>query len=253
MNYKTVSITSYEMINPKLAKVVIAYTGKPSKAEIRAALSKKFQFHAAPVENSFMKLTNDSSVGFVRVHREVRAASKEEIRANYRVMSASSNILMDNKDQSLWEVRNGAGGQFLARHGHEDLSELIEANTYHGRTDVPRVSQLTIAKAKPTELAAYVTPNGDMDYGIVLKTNDTKCQVLSMATRTVSVVPNKLVASFDPIKIPREIHTETVKHLKAAMNQRNKATEIDYWRTLFSYNPQYAEEMVRCVQEDTMA
>jgi hypothetical protein len=53
---QTVSITDYTLLTPKLAKVVIAYTGKFNKESLRAAITEKFEAKAAPVEDSFREV-----------------------------------------------------------------------------------------------------------------------------------------------------------------------------------------------------
>src|SRR5271167_1679662 len=109
----TVAITDYKMKSETLAKVIVSFTGSQSKEELRSALLEKFDGLAAPVEDSFRIVKAGVAVGFVRANKEVRVVSDKEIRASYKVMS--SNIMMDNDDKSLWEVREGKAGKFLAR------------------------------------------------------------------------------------------------------------------------------------------
>src|ERR1700676_2545328 len=130
----TVSITDYQMKTATLAKVIVSFTGKQTKDELRASLLQKFDGLAAPVEDSFRIVKAGVAVGFIRANKEVRVVNDKELRASYRVMS--SNIMMDNADKSLWEIREGKAGKFLARHGHEDLSELVNASV-NRRSDVP--------------------------------------------------------------------------------------------------------------------
>jgi len=248
---KTVSVTSYKMHNPHLAKVVVATTGNPSKEEIRQLLAEKFNFQATPVENSFRKLTANSAVGFLRANREIRVVEKAELRASYRIMS--SNIIMDNKDKTLWEVKSGAAGEYLVRCGNEDLSELVEANVYSKATGHPKVHQISIDRGRPAELAAYVTPNGDIDYGFVLKANSEKTLVLSASTKTPVKVSNEMVAGFYQPEIDAETRQTIGTQLRANGLKPGTKLELEqYYRALFSYAPDYLAKVISII-EDTVA
>ena len=115
----TAAITDYELITAKLARVVVAFTGRQTKDQLTETLAKQMGYMGTPVENSFRMLKAGVAVGYVRANQELRATSEKEIRAGYQVMA--SNILMSNDDRTLWEVKTGASGTFLARQGQEDL------------------------------------------------------------------------------------------------------------------------------------
>jgi hypothetical protein len=78
---QTVSLTDYELMSPKLAKVMISFTGKFNKESIRASLLEKFDNRAAPVEDSFREVRAGVAVGFLRANREVRVLDQQELRA----------------------------------------------------------------------------------------------------------------------------------------------------------------------------
>lgn len=244
---QTLSITDSKMIRPNLAKVVVAWTGKFTKDQMFAKLTEQLQYLAQPVENSFRTIRDGAAVGFVRASKEVRIVeSTKQLRAGYRVLS--SNILMDNNDRTLWEVKDGAGGKFLARHGNEDLSELVESSTYHGRQDVPKVRHLAIAGAARNELVAFCTPQGDMDYGFVVRTSQDKCQVVARSTNTTAIVPNEQISSIHQVSIKASTH----KEILAKMTSADRANAAEYWRTLFSYSPSYADQLVDYVNNDAV-
>lgn len=249
---KTVSITSYQMQNPHLAKVVIATTGNPTKDEIHQILAEKFNMQVTPVANSFRKLTANAAVGYLRANREIRVVEKAELRASYRVLS--SNIIMDNKDKTLWEVKSGAAGEYLARCGNEDLSELVEASVYSKGQGHPKVHQLAIDKGRPAELAAFVTPNGDMDYGFVLKANSEKTLVLSASTKTQTKVDNTLIAGFYQPEIDSDTRKAVGIQLKANGFKPGDKLEMEqYYRALFSYAPDYLAEVIRIIEDTVVA
>lgn len=245
---KVVSVTDYELMSPTLARVIIAWAGKMGRSEMYDALGQKLQYLAAPVENSFRRLTNTSAIGFIRANREIREfQSPKTLTARYKVMG--SNILMDKGDRTLWEVKSGPTGQYIARHGNEDLTELVEAATSRGRGDVPRLSRVTAARAAPSELAAFCTKSGVMDYGFVTSTGDKRCRVISQSTLGPVIVPNTMIASLHQVEIDRELHQQVMAKLDDG-GERKKAS--DYWRTLFEYAPEYAEKLVHYVEEDSV-
>ena len=244
---KTLSLTDYKLIKPTLAKVIVATTGTISKEEMADMLCANLRYLASPVEGSFRKLTKDSAIGFIRANKQTReldqAGKKGDLTARYKVMG--SNLLMDKQDRTLWEVRSGPTGSYIARHGNEDLSELVEASVQN-RADIPRVGRVTMAKAAVSEFAAYCTANGVMDYGFVTRSNDSAAEVISAATQQKTVVRNEMIAGLYPVTVDREVHKQVMARL---MTGEEKAKAADYWRTLFSYAPDYADELVKAVNE----
>lgn len=70
---QTVSITDYDLVSPKLARVVIAFTGKFNKETLRASLTEKFEAKAAPVEDSFREVRE--ALPWASCARTVKSAS----------------------------------------------------------------------------------------------------------------------------------------------------------------------------------
>lgn len=249
IDVNTVSITDYKLVAARLARVVIAFTGKHTKESITAALTSQLKFHAAPVENSFRIIKDNVAVGFVRANTEVRAIEdKAELRANYKVMA--SNILMDNADRTLWEVKEGAAGKFLARHGNEDLSELVGAATNH-RTGVPRLNQLAMASVAPREFVAFASASGDMDYGFCVSSNNEVgvVRVVSTTTSRPINIPSECIASVIPVggaKIPLSTHKRI---MAAGISREDAKQEAEYYSRLYAYDPAYRDEVIRQVND----
>jgi hypothetical protein len=240
------------MKSETLAKVMVSFTGRFNKDSIRAALLEKLNGLAAPVENSFRMVKAHSAggvaVGFLRANKEVRVVENEnELRASYRVMS--SNILMDNADKSLWAVKEGRAGKYLARHGNEDLSELVSASL-NRRADVPGLRHLSVAKAAAGEFVAFVGKTGDMDYGFAVRANADKVQVISHTTHTPMVVSYDMVASICQVPVPREFAKQMTK---AGISRADKDQANEYWRKLYSYDTAYMNDVIEQVNEDTVA
>jgi hypothetical protein len=242
---QTVAITDFKLMSPKLAHVVISFTGRQNKESLRAALAEKLQKLAMPVEDSFRIVKAGVAIGFVRSNTEVRVVSENEIRASYRVMS--SNIMRDNTDKSLWEVKDGKAGKYLARYGNEDLSELINASV-HRRSDIPRLSQITMTKAGVGEFATFVTPSGDLDHGFVAMSNSAKARVVSATTKMPMTIENEAIVSLAQVSVPKE-HKQAM--VKAKISPADKAQACEYWRRLYFYDQEYLNEVLDQVNNDS--
>ena len=254
INLNTVSITDYKIMASNLAKVVISFTGRQNKDSLREALTAKFAGKAAPVENSFSLVTASNNmgtgVGFIRSNQEIRVPTSKELKAAYRVMG-SSNIMMDNRDKSLWQVKKGNGGTYLVRHAQEDLSELVEA-TVHRRADVPNLGNMISASAARHEFVSFVTASGDVDYGFVtaVSRNKDKMKVVSTTTRLQQIVPMEMSVGFYNVAIPRKLHAYVMA--KAGLDPKQKDHEMEYWERLYFYAPAFLDEVKKNVEEGTL-
>lgn len=246
----TVAITDYQIDPqvPTVAKVIVSYTGKFNKETLRAAIREKFDNRVAAVEDSFREVRAGVGVGFLRANRELRMVDQTELRANYRPVGAS-NIMMSDADNSLWEVRDGKSGKYLARHGNEDLSELVNANV-NRRPDVPGIRHMGIAKAARGEFASFVTKTGDMDHGFVIASNDEKVKVVSCTTSMPAVVNYEMVTAISRVPLPKSF---TQQMMKAGISREDKSQAIEYWTKLYSYNPAYLSDVIDQVNNDTVA
>lgn len=128
-------ILDSERVNDKVAKVVVRFSTEASKEHMRQALSRALNGQACGIDDTFTQVEAGTGlvfVGYVAHNPEVREFTKAdqaavEARAagSYRVVA--KNMLLDEKDKSLWETRESAGGKFLVRTGKEDLSELLSS------------------------------------------------------------------------------------------------------------------------------
>jgi len=248
----TASITDYQLITAKLARVIVAFTGRQTREELSETLAKQMSYMGTPVANSFRMLKAGVAVGYVRANQELRSVEDKEIKAGYTVMA--SNILMSNDDSTLWEVKTGASGTFLARKGQEDLGDLVEA-CVNRRADVPRLNQVVSANvAAPREFVAYAAASGDMDYGFALKASKdgTRLKVVSSTTGRAEVIEATQVASAiprDAVAIPRATHQRI---LASGISRDDVNQQVEYYNRLYSYDPAYLSEVIRQV-EDTAA
>jgi hypothetical protein len=252
LNANTVAITDFKIVASKLAKVVISFTGKFDKAEVTAALGRQLGNLATPVENSFQRVKAGCAVGFIRANQEVRVPEPQELKA-YKIMS--SNIMMDESDKSLWEVRKGASGTYLARQGHEDLSELVSAATNHGILNVPRLNHIAQASVARREFVAFASASGDMDYGfcVGVNRNDGMLKVVATSDRQAVVISSEQVVASVPVgknalQLPHDAHARITA---SGISRTDADQEITYYQKLYGYDPAYLAEVIRQVEGTT--
>lgn len=248
---KSVAIHASSMVNPKLAKVVVAFTGDCDADFVQSELSKALNGQGAPVEGSFrfanIEGLGNVAVGFIRANREVRMPTSNEMRASYKVLS--SNILMSNEDRSLWEVKKGKNATYLTRHSNDDLSELLDictANVHPLSSETHAVN----ASVKPEkyDLVAFVNNIGDTDYGFALASNESNTKVVAYSTKSSMVIPNSAIIESREFKID-PLLAKTIKNKVEADTKDGSTADMEsYYRELFAYDPQYMQEVIDIVR-----
>nr|DAH48050.1 MAG TPA: hypothetical protein [Caudoviricetes sp.] len=248
LSSRAVSIRASRMVNDRVAKVLIAYYGKCTPEFIENQIAQQLNGLGAVVEGSFKEVAAEGvsgrvAVGYVRVNREVRMPTQAELRASYRVLS--SNILMSNDDRTLWEVKKGKNATYLARHGNEDLSELLELCTAKVTPNSSERAALN-ASVRPEQydFVSFVNECGDRDYGFVLASSDKKTKVVSYNMKTAVVVPNDAVLSSVQCTIDPILAKAVKRKVEADTKDGSVADMEDYYRTLFSYDPDYMQEFI---------
>lgn len=241
---QTATITDFRVKSETLAKVIVSFTGEFQAGELREKVAAALDYKAVPVVASFKRVSPGVAVGFVRANRMVRTPSKNELTAKYRVMS--SNILMDKEDKSLWEVKDTSAGRFLARHGQEDLSALVQASVMR-RPELPGLRHLTIARAARSEVVAFVDAEGDIDHGFAIATSDEAVKVMSFNRRVPITVDYDSVVSISPVAIPSATHRQVM----ASLTAQEKNDEKAYYQRLYGYDPEYVREIARQIDQGT--
>ena len=224
----TVAITDYRMVSPVLAKVVLAWTGAPTGQDVRKTVTAGLKNRGNLVEASFRQIAPDAAVGFVRHQPAIEPFDEKVIRAHYKVMGSSKNIMMDTRDRTLWTIKDGPGGKFLACTGQEQLAELIEAQVSHERNNVPGIRRLALASAQPGEFAAWVSNTGDMDYGYVTRADDRRFEAFSITARNCTTQKNDVAVSFHHVPVLAKHHKAVV----AALGKGRGAKAADYYKEM---------------------
>ena len=217
---------------------------------------KAFNGQARPVKDSFRWLdaSKNYAVGFVVPNREVKSVEGREV-SGFREIAA--NIYMDEKDSTLWDMKDGHSGKYLARQGVDDLAHLLEHARVSPRGSTPRmysIQQASVTAAADDGSVSYVAfvhaaPYGaEVDYGVCVGHTDSgEAIVVASSSRQTVVVPNDVVvtvASLETKNIP-SIRSK----VRAANAMTPKLTPEEYWKLQYSYNPEYMELVLKQVRE----
>lgn len=247
---RTVNLADSRMINANLAKVIIATTGACSHDDVQEQINAKLDGQGSIVAGSLRKLKGDriaaTYVGFVRSVSEVKDVEPHEIQANYHtVLASNSNVLVDNADGSVWGLKSGPTGKYLVRQSDEDLSTLINASTVHSASNI-RVGHIDMQVPGKKALVAYVTPEGNMDYGFVTKVSAQNgvVELVSRETGNTRVVNTQLMAGSYNVEIDKKAHTVAA----ASLDAKEKDKMVAFYKALYSFAPEYLDEVVAQIE-----
>lgn len=249
------SITEYKLINSRVAQVLVQVpqTAHLDKNAVCASLAKQLKEAAAPIQASFRWLVPGSSmIGYVGAHNATRALDNgQKMEAGYRMVA--SNLYLDKQDESLWELKSGAGGKYLTRQGRDDLTELIEASRVSPRGSMPRMHSIVNASAAPKQLVAFVNSiglgNPSVDYGFCLGKQDGK-MLLATAdyNQPVAVSEHEVVGVYSVDS--SEVHGLVTAAVKVdAAKGVPTADSLAYYKKLFNYAPDYLKKVIKQVEE----
>jgi len=284
----TASIADYRMVTPTLAQVVATFnTVETDRASLASAVGAAFGNQATPIEGSFRTLSsygNPAMVGFVRVNRETRPY---EAAATKNMVALASNMLMDAKDDSLWEVRSdGSGGKMLCRQEGDSLHGLMET----AKVRVPRAPKLdnVMAGVDRGNFVAFIDPKTEMlRHGYVLATD---LQIAPQPAGGIDLDPNdrmnavevlpldfneaqapdntsdeavgegnriaeRLIEDNAPVTVPCSLIVESaildgddkVAEVAAPSNATNKQAMLDYYKRMYSYSPEYYAQLTKII------
>lgn len=250
-------------ITPEIHRVVISFnTEESSKAQKYQAIAKLFDYNASPIENSFREIASAHKYtlsGFVAVNNQAIPYTEELASSGkYTAIAGTNNVLIDQDDESLWEVTSSGDNKFLVRKSQENLSELVALASL--RNENPNYRKIavekTIAKTFTNDYVAYVNPETCLvNYGYVLAdANDfygdeePEVEVLDAdSMETVKVNPELIVESAflngdDEDNLPS---TETA----ASYDTNNKESMKAYYKEMFKHAPEYYKKIEQIINE----
>lgn len=245
----TLNVNDYEMVTPTLARVMLNYTGSVPRTqeEIRASIAQVFKGSASPVAESFRKVTDGVIAGFIKTSREVREFNGETAG---KMKEMAANLLMDKSDESLWEKKTGAAGEYLVRQGNDDLSGLVHLAT-NRQMGQPTFAHLASMPAEKTEFAAYVSKESEeVEHGYVVASAEGKMTVIPVgAESAVEVETAQLV---EVINLDGA-DAKAAGGEMAAEVAADKGAMIEYYRKMFSYAPDYLQKIIDIIGQHSFA
>lgn len=263
-----VSVHEFDRVSDRVARVTASINEmRPLTTDERFdAIAENLPRGTTPVRASFHAVGNNTYTGFVFSAPEIRLLNDDDTMKKvsagaYREIA--KNIFMDSTDNTLWDVKEGAGGKFLVRQGQDDLSAMLEtARTSPSGTTI-RLAAIASVNPRQNEFVAYVRSGRlqhEVDYGTVLSKKRGSSFVLSMATKTIVEVPDSVVVTsvtLDPESIPR-LPEKAMNRIRAsrgvtAANAQVQMTPEEYWRNVYSYAPEYLEKVLEQVREMSAA
>lgn len=227
---------------PTLFKVIATFTGSETKQDMYLAVAKAANNKLSPVEGSFRKIAGSNAhVGYVTANLEIKPYTSDELK-HMKVMA--SNLLMDENDTSLWEVRSGKdSAKFLVRHQEDDLSGAIELSSvkYVNRDfSVPELSRLAVDAIQVNQAVVFVNPRTEeISSGMVVSSTDEFIVVADFNDKKKVTIPTDLVVEvasvdFDTIK-------ENFVEVSAPQVFSESSME-DYYFKVYGYDQNYWEK-----------
>lgn len=253
LNTTTANLQDFEMISPSVARVCISMSGAfPSRSEVRSAIASLFKGMASPVEASFRNLSESGGIktviGFVKASAEVRPFEEA---TNGRMKAMASNLLMDDTDKSMWEIRAGSTGKYLVKQGNEDLSELasLAVSRKVGLPSLAHVANVTAAK---TEFAAFLDKKmEEVQFGFVVASTDDGLEVLPFDGDgdVETVTPEQLV---QVVNLDGEDTQATGMEMSAAV-MNDKSAMIEYYKKAYQHAPDYVAKVIEQINQHAFA
>lgn len=226
-SFSVATLHEYRMINANLAKVTVSVLAGSSREKIASSITAALGGAGAAVPGSFRKLNDTTAVGFVAASRETRLIeSVAEIAKNYRVLA--NNLYLDQDDKSLWEMKEGASGKYLARNGVDNLESLVQASRVSPTGSVPRLARVVNAAVEKHELVAFVAQGKwttDVDYGFCVAAKDGSLRLIT-DSGPVTVSTDAVVASY-------VLEAQKGKKAKATVFNEPINTMKDYYRLAY--------------------
>lgn len=247
---RTVNIVDHRMINANLAKVIIATTGEMDEEDITESLVDQFDGQGTVVKSSLRKVQDNgvtaTYVGFVKSMTEVRDVTPQELQASYKsILASNANVLVNAEDQSIWELKTGAGGKYLVRKSEGDLSQIVASTVNHYAASA-KLNSVQMQMPSVKSLVAYVTPEGNLDYGFVTKASTAnQCvELVSKETGNTRIVSTQVMAGAYDVEVDQDVH----KIAAANISREAKDRQIEYYKALFAYAPDYMEKVIQMVE-----
>lgn len=258
-------------------------------ADLLTAVANTLGDGVLPVAGSFQRISPNDNIVVGLVTRGIATKTISDAEYKSRFTQVAKNVLMDNEDQSVWDlVSSGDGGVVLARQMDEDLSALVTmARTRN--MDNKLSHDVEVMQPVTAGYARFYNPTiNSLDHGYLCgaEKDGTLIAVSRTLNDLVEVDARLLVAcanihvSNDEYEIHSQLHrggVECPAHLIKAMAAqrkdvnpfaRNKALALvteteqpldpesvsyenmrEYYKQMYAYAPEYYADFEKMISE----
>jgi hypothetical protein len=247
---RSAAITEYTPVSATVSRIIATFVGRMPAQDALDRITAVLGGRARPIQSSFRWLEeNRSAIGFVTVAKSVKEFNST---VEAKMQKVTANLFMDQKDESLWKLEQGAGGKYLTRQGTDNLAELLEASRISPRGGTPRMSSILSASVRTKQFAAFVPEDGQMvDYGFCVEVGNGAYKVQSYTTGQTAVVSSDAVVGVYSVDLPAHVTAgigaaPAPKGIKASADTD---AQIEYWKKAYSYAPAYVDMLVKQVEQ----
>lgn len=245
----SVTIHSSAKLSDDTHLVVISHSSDAGNKANLEALNRVLKGRATPVEGSFRRVNPSNEYRLVSVGYVVANTATEELTKERKdhMTVVAKNILMDQHDQSLWNViQSDTGSTFIRRQDNEDVSELL-ATMASSRFDVPDVDTVNAYTSNAGDYVAYVdSANARLSYGFVVSASEDTSTIIPRGSEDSLQVSNELVVAKVTDVDSNDFLT---KRLSVEANLKDPDKVKEYYRQLYSYDPKYLELVEQTIDQ----
>lgn len=258
LNLASVAVADYQVVTANIARAIITQSNVSDAGQLHQLIGKKLNHLGRSIAASFVPLDDSGNtlMGFVVRNVQVKPVTQKELTASYQVM-AKSNICMDTKDNTLWDIKRGPAGVMLSRHNAGDVGTALAAAVTPNVTNM-RISTVASVQPAPRQFVAFVTPQGQIDHGFVTSVNrrEGKAEVVSASTKKAVIINNMMVVTAAEVEVPAQIH-RAVTAATGVADYTAKDVKIgdirDYYKHVYSYDQDYLNLVMKNIDDMALA
>jgi len=244
-NGLVMTVESCDVVASDIVRVVGAFNRKPTSEECVASFEDVFDGKLTHIQDSFRVNKEYPKVvvsGFLK-YSDVRPLSV--LRKSECMKEVSSNVYMDNDDNSIWEIRGGK----LVRNFDEDLTKLVSSVSCSPMTKGQPLEALASVKdfegIDNTQYVAYVNPvSAEVSYGARVGDDH-----VYSAESGISEISQQLVIDCKELGGQDKVLSAT----DALPVGTDAQSLVDYYSQVYKYDPDYFVQLEDIIRKNAVA
>jgi hypothetical protein len=182
------------------------------------------------------------------------------ITASVKMTAIAKNVLMDETDNSIWDIVNQEGNvkHLVKRLPDEDLSSLVclaSANEH-----IVKSYALPVQSVKDLNtIANYVIPDkAEASFGVVVSSTDTTLNVFDYNYRKHLEIPMEAALLMSDVSddsswvsLKETVVPTLSKEVQSSLmqNEVSYADVRDYYGAMYNYAPEYFEQFLKIIED----